>query len=95
MIHPNHSGFLLNVVETCDVEAIPEVDDATFEQPQGTNLTLPGDVEVQYTCNSGYQLVDPTTFTTECEIKRSSKNEREFAVAVWRNTSEVICEKGQ
>ena len=82
-------------VETCDVEKIPEVHEATFEQPQGTDLTLPGNVEVQYTCNPGYQLVDQTTFTTECEIKRSSKNERELAVAVWRNTSEVLCEKGQ
>ena len=87
--------YFLTSVETCDVEEIPEVDDATFEQPLEVDLTLPGDVEVQYTCNSGYQLVDPTTFTTECEIKRSSKNERESAVAVWRNTSEVICEKGQ
>ena len=87
--------YFLISVETCDVEKIPEVHEATFEQPQGTDLTLPGDVEVQYTCNPGYQLVDPTTFTTECEIKRSSENERELAVAVWRNTSEVICEKGQ
>ena len=87
--------YFLISVETCDVEKIPEVHEATFEQPQGTDFTLPGDVEVQYTCNPGYQLVDPTTFTTECEIKRSSENERELAVAVWRNTSEVICEKGQ
>ena len=104
-------------VEICDEPTIPAVDNARYEihrfmSENATkippslrqNFSVPGYVNVTYTCEKGYRLQDPNNNMIGCEYvttPRKFKNgtihvhDTVIAKAVWTSTEGIICEKGE
>ena len=68
----------------------------TAEDTNG-NLTLPGSVNITYTCNKGYKLQHPSNSTACCEYVTpvESDNKDVITKAMWTSTDEIICAPGQ
>ena len=101
-------------VETCDERNIPAVDHATYkihrfmsENATTTppslrqNFSVPGYVNVTYTCDLGYRLQDHNNNVIGCAYvktpRRYSNGSIHFTVvaeAVWTSSEGIICEKG-
>ena len=86
---------------------IPTVDHATYAiQYSGhpvysystipENFTLPGYVDVTYTCDEGYHLKDASNHSIGCEyVTKLIQNNRVTAKAVWTSTDYIVCKKGK
>ena len=68
----------------------------TAEDTNG-NLTLPGSVNITYTCNKGYKLQHPQNFTVGCEYvtTRESDHQHVTTKPMCTSTAEIICAPGQ
>ena len=69
------------------------------EEDTNGNLTLPGSVNVTYTCNKGYKLQHPQNSTTCCEyvtpVESDNKDKDVITKPMWTSTDEIICAPGQ
>ena len=66
------------------------------------NFTIPGYVNVTYSCDEGYRLQDPNNNMIGCEyvttprkFSNGSIHNTVVAKAVWTSTEGIICEKGE
>ena len=93
-------------MERCDERLIPTVDHATyaiqyFGQPRYSghtipeNFTLPGYVNVTYTCDEGYCLQDAYKRAIGCEynVTKRRQNNGVTANALWTSTDDIVCRK--
>ena len=98
-------------VEICDEPTIPAVDNARYEihrfvSENATkippslrqNFSVPGYVNVTYTCDQGYRLQDPNNNMIGCEyvttprkFSNGSIHETVVAEAVWKSAEGIIC----
>ena len=86
---------------------IPTVDHAKyaiqyFGQPTysdskiAENFTVPGYVNVTYTCDEGYSLQDASNHSIGCEyVTKQRENYGVTATAVWTSTDGIVCKKGK
>ena len=67
------------------------------EEDTNGNLTLPGSVNITYTCNKGYKLQHPSNSTACCEYVTpvESDNKDVITKPMWTSTDEIICAPGQ
>ena len=102
-------------VEICDEPTIPAVDNARYEihrfmSENATkippslrqNFSVPGYVNVTYTCDQGYRLQDPNNnmigckyVTTPRKFSNGSIHETVVAEAVWKSAEGIICKYGE
>ena len=60
------------------------------------NFTLPGYVNVRYTCDEGYSLQDASNHSIGCEYNTTERqNYGVTATAVWTSTDGIVCKKGK
>ena len=96
-------------MEICEKKTIPIVEHAThtmqqFQYPKDRdrlelpqeNFTLPGYVNVTYTCDDGYLIQDPNSSVIGCEYVTSPRiGSGITATAVWTSTKGIVCKKGE
>ena len=70
---------------------------ALTEEDTNGNLTLPGSVNVTYTCNKGYKLQHPQNFTVGCEYVTALESDHQDVTTkpICTSTDEIICAPGQ
>ena len=76
------------------------MNDASYtltEEDTNGNFTLPGSVNVTYTCNKGYKLQHPQNFTVGCEYVTELESDHQDVTTkpICTSTDEIICAPGQ
>ena len=76
------------------------MNDASYtltEEDTNGNFTLPGSVNVTYTCNKGYKLQHPQNFTVGCEYVTTLESDHQDVTTkpICTSTDEIICAPGQ
>ena len=96
-------------METCEKKTIPMVEHAKHMMHQSQypkdpdrlelpheNFTLPGYVNVTYTCDDGYLIQDSNSSVIGCEYVTSPRNGSGItAKAVWTSAKGIVCKKGE
>ena len=69
----------------------------TYSDPRiAENFTLPGYVNVTYTCAEGYSLQDASNHSIGCEyVTKQRENYGVTATAVWTSADGIVCKKGK
>ena len=113
----NNSFYIIYLwfftVETCDDWEIPLVDHGTYVLQRFNadetkipplhrqNFTIPGYVNVTYSCDEGYRLQDPNTNVIGCEYETKPRtglgtgSDDVTAQALWTSTSGIACIKSE
>ena len=73
----------------------PDGTELQWELPR-ENFTLPGYVNVTYTCDDGYLIQDSNSSVIGCEYVTSPRNGSGIiAKAVWTSAERIVCRKGE
>ena len=73
---------------------------AIKKMPQSNGLMLPGNVNVPYTCETGYELENPEINAAKCDYAfedragRPENNNDQLVTAIWAGHERIRCKKG-
>ena len=88
----------------CDLTSFPKVTNAHHKlhntSRHSDGLKLPGDVHIEYICDTGYRMMSETNATIGCNYtstrrEGSESYDESVMSAEWENTSHIVCTIGK